>query len=271
MIHGYMPRGNVDEDLYVPKGQQVIQGYAIGILCPGNVWMPLPPGCPQNASTFDFPVLLKAVEEPMIWKILNANAKAEGGNQFLPRLRDAMIEGAKELENRGVRAISGACGFFAVFQKEVAAAVDVPVFLSPLCQIPLIRQGLKPDQKIGVVAAASNASDFLSAEVFKQVGVDGISDLVIIGCGDYGEVSKMRGTHSVGHFNPSKVEEDLAVIARQMVKDNPEIGAVLLECALMPPFAWAVQNAVDLPVFDVYTMINWIYTSVVRRPFAGFY
>ena len=54
MIHGYMPRGNVDEDLYVPKGQQVIQGYAIGILCPGNVWMPLPPGCPQNA--FDLPV-----------------------------------------------------------------------------------------------------------------------------------------------------------------------------------------------------------------------
>ena len=62
MIHSYMPRGNIDEDLYVPKGQQSIQGYAVGILCPGNLWMPLPPGCPQNASTFDFPVLLKAVD-----------------------------------------------------------------------------------------------------------------------------------------------------------------------------------------------------------------
>ena len=265
MIHGYMPRGNIDEDLYVPKGWQAIQGYAVGILCPAGLWMPLPPGCPQNASTFDFPVLLKAVEETANWKVLNTEAE---GDQFSPRVRDAMIEGARELERSGVRAISGAGGFFANFQKEVAAAVDVPVFLSSLCQIPLIRQGLKPNQKIGIITAAS---DFLNAEVFSQVGVDDISDLAIIGSENYGEFYKVRGIHNVGHFNPFKVEQDLAVLAKQLVKDNPEIGAMLLECGVMPPYAWAVQNAVNLPVSDFYTLIDWIYKTVVRRPVAGFY
>lgn len=271
MIHGYMPYGNIDEDLYVRKGRQPIQGYAIGILCPDTLWMPLPPGCPQNASTYDFPVLLKVVEEPMTFEILSAKAKAEGQHQLFPRLRDAVIKAAKELENQGVRAISGAIGFFVVFQKEVSAAVDIPVFLTSLCQIPLIRQGLKPGQKIGVMALTPSASDFFSTEVFEQVDVHNASDLIIIGCRESGEASKMRGTHNVGHFNPSKVEQELVDVARQMVKDNPEIGAILLECSVMSPYAWAIQNAVELPVYDFYTQIDWIYKSVVRRPFAGFF
>lgn len=265
MIHGYMPRGNVDEELYVPKGQQQIAGHAVGILCVDGLWMPQPPGCVMNATTYDFPVLYKIVEQTAQWKVFNPEAEED---QFSPSVRDALIKAAKELESRGVRAISGGCGFFANFQKGVAAAVDVPVFLSALCQIPIIRQGLKPGQKIGVMTAAF---DLLGVGAFSQVGVDDMSDLVIVGAEDYGEFYKVRGTHNVGHFNPFKVEQDLAVLAKQMVKDNPEIGAILLECSAMPPYAWAIQNAVDLPVFDFYTLIDWIYNSVVRRPFAGFY
>ena len=264
MIHGYMPQGNTNEDLYVPKGRP-IQGLAIGILMVDNLWAPYPPGTVNNASTYDFPVLYKIVEETAQWKVFNPEAEED---QRSPSVRDALIKGAKELESRGVRAITGACGFFANFQKEVGAAVDVPVFLSSLCQIPLIRQGLKPGQKIGVMTAAG---DLLGAEVFPQVDVDDISDLVIVGAEDYGEFYWVRGTHHAGHFNPFKVEQDLATLATQMVKDKPEIGAMLLECAAMPNYAWAIQNAIDLPVFDFFTLIDWMYKSVVRRPFAGFY
>ncbi len=264
MIHGYMPRGNVDEDLHVPKGQPV-QGQAIGILGIEGYWAPIPPGSVLNAATFDFPVLYKIVEETAQWKVFNPAAEED---QFSPSVRDAAIKGAQELENRGVRAITSGCGFFADFQKEVAAAVNIPVFLSSLCQIPLIRQGLKPRQKIGVMTAAG---DLLGAEVFRHLGIDDISDLVIVGAENYGEFYLVRGTTCAGHFNPFKVEQDLATLAKQMVKDNPEIGAMMLECSVMPPYAWAIQNAVNLPVFDFYTLIDWIYKSVVRRPFAGFY
>lgn len=266
MIHAYMPQsGLVDEELYAPEPCPQVMGYAIGILCVANIRNVIPPGYVFNASTWNFPVLYRIVEETTNWKVMNAEAE---GDEFSPRVRDALIAGAVELEKAGVRAISGGCGFFANFQKEVAAAVDIPVFLSSLSQIPIIRQGLKPGQKIGVMTAAS---DLLGTRTFSQVGVDDLSDIVIVGAQDCGEFKKVRGTTQVGHFNPARLEKDIANLAKQFIKDNPEIGIILLECAALPPFAWVIQNATNLPVFDFYTLIDWIYKSVVRRPFAGFY
>jgi len=57
--------------------------------------------------------------------------------------------------------------------------------------------------------------------------------------------------------------------AQEMVREHPDIGAVLLECSDLPPFAAAVQDAVGLPVFDFITMINWIYRALVQRPYTG--
>ena len=91
----------------------------------------LPPGCVNNASTFNFPVLYKVVEG------YSSTQRGEGGEFYPPCLLDMMIGAAKELETQGVRAITGGCGFFSHFQKGVAAAVNVPVFLSSLRQIPI--------------------------------------------------------------------------------------------------------------------------------------
>lgn len=265
MIHGWYPNAIVDEILYAPKGRYQVGGYAIGILAVDGLWNPLVPGAVHNASTWDFPVLYKVVKETANWQVLNTSAE---GNQFSNRVRDALIEGAKELEYMGARAISGGCGFLASFQKDVAAAVDVPVYLSALSQVTWLRQGLKPGQKIGVMTAAS---DLLVPEVLKQVGVDDMSDLLIIGTEDCGEFCKIRGTTQAGHFNPAKVEKDIADLAKQWIKDNPSIAAILLECSSLPPYAWAIQNVTDRPVFDYYTLIQWLYKAVVRRPFSGCY
>jgi hypothetical protein len=37
----------------------------------------------------------------------------------------------------------------------------------------------------------------------------------------------------------------------------------------MPPFADAVQRAVNLPVFDAVTLINMVHEAVTRRPYGG--
>src|SRR5919198_842274 len=52
----------------------------------------------------------------------------------------AAIQGARELERGGVRAITTNCGFLAMFQRELAAAVSVPVFTSTLMLVPLVAQ-----------------------------------------------------------------------------------------------------------------------------------
>ena len=249
--HGYD-----EEEVYIPKGQ-VVGGYAIGIVCMADVWYPLSPGTIENAATFDFPVYIK----PIPWGVEMVSSEP------YPDLLKNTIEAGKELvEKLGCRAIVGACGYFANYQEGVAAALDVPVFLSSLMQVPIVIRALKPGQKVGIICANEHALS--AAPALKQCGVDDLSNIVIAGAQDTSQIKNLfKGT---GHLNNAKFGQELADIAKKIVSDHPDVGAIVLEGSLFPPYAWAIQKAVRLPVFDFTTMINWVYNAVVRRPFAGF-
>jgi len=66
------------------------------------------------------------------------------------------------------------------------------------------------------------------------------------------------------------METEVVGVAKELVKKNPEVGAILLECSLLPPFAKAVQEATQLPVFDFTTLINMVHSSLLRGPFNGY-
>jgi hypothetical protein len=38
----------------------------------------------------------------------------------------------------------------------------------------------------------------------------------------------------------------------------------------MTPYAAAIQAEIGLPLFDIYTLVNMVYQSVVRREFSGY-
>jgi Asp/Glu/hydantoin racemase len=254
MVHGFMPGPEqVNTQISIPKGQ-AIAGNAIGILVL-DLWYPYLPGNVANASTYNFPVQYKILRGSTIPQILSAD----------PTLLDLIVEGGRELEKQGARAIIGACGYFGNYQKEAAAILDVPVFLSSVLQIPIIRRGLKPNQKIGVICAVA---DSLTPKLLSQCGIDDLSNVVIAGAQDLPEFQNIL--QCTGSFNSHEIEQQLVELAKQLVSKNPDIGAILLECSDMPPYAWAIQNAVKLPVLDFTTLINWVYNTVVRRPFAGF-
>jgi Asp/Glu/hydantoin racemase len=65
-------------------------------------------------------------------------------------------------------------------------------------------------------------------------------------------------------------QRDLVRVARRMKEEHPEVGAIVLECTNMPPYAAAIQREVNLPVFDIYTLVNMVYLAVVRKEFRGF-
>jgi Asp/Glu/hydantoin racemase len=176
-----------------------------------------------------------------------------------------IIKGGRELQKDGARAVVGACGYFGYYQKEAAAALDVPVFLSSLLQISIIKQTLRPDQKLGVICAVYES---LSKETLSACGVEDTSDLVIVGAQDLPEFKNI--INCTCHYNPAQLERELADLAVKLTTANPEVGAILLECSDMPPFAWAIQNATGLPVFDFITMIKWIHSGVVQHPYHGF-
>ena len=51
-------------------------------------------------------------------------------------------------------------------------------------------------------------------------------------------------------------------MARRLVADHPEIGAIVLECTNMPPFRADIQHATGLPVFDITTLVRMVRDAV---------
>jgi len=238
----------------VGKPGQAWYGESIGILILDASY-PCVPGNVGNASTFSFPVRYEKVQGASIDRLLNKQD---------PELVTPFIQAARNLRDVGVKAITGACGFMAFFQQEVAASVDIPIFLSSLLQIPFIHQ--ITGKKVGIITA--NAS-CLTPKHFQATGIPQSLPMVIAGMENQTEFREAV-LEEKGSLDSSRIEQEVVQVAKELVASNPDVGAILLECSDLPPYAKAIQKEVDLPVFDFFTMINYVHTAYVQLPFTGF-
>ena len=235
-------------------GGKNIYGVSIGILMLESAF-PRIPGDIGNATTWDFPVLYKVVKKA------SPDAVVRKGDK---RLLERFISGARELETEGVRAISTGCGFLAMFQNELAAAVDIPVFSSSLMQVPLVYAMLKPGQKVGIITIDAKA---LGQTHLAAVGVDKVPH-VIAGTEDEEAFTRaILGNETQLDVETSRA--DLVKVANRLVSANPDVGAIVLECTNMMPYAAAIQQETGLPVFDIYTLVNMVHQALTRREFIG--
>lgn len=239
----------------IGKKSQSWYGIPIGILIL-NASYPCIPGNVGNATSFPFPVRYKEVREASIDGLLR---------QRDPALVKPFIQGARELEAEGVRAIAGACGFMALFQREIAESVRIPVCMSSLLQIPFIRQILPEKQKIGILTANAGV---LTQEHFTAAGVSSLQGLVIQGLEEFTEFREAI-LEEKGTLDSTRMEKEVITAAQYLINKDSDIGALLFECSDLPPFAHSVQQAVHLPVFDFNTMIRYVYTSVVQHEYTG--
>lgn len=241
--------------IYRARPGQASSGEVIGILLL-DTSVPFIPGDVANATTYDFPVRFRKVEGFSV-------ARAIGKD---PGIYDALLAAARDLVDEGVRAITGDCGFMAFHQQHLAEDLPVPVFLSSLLQIPFILSILGEKKKVGVLTADSRSLD---AGLFAAVGVNDISRIVVEGLQTRKAFYRFAIEES-GTLDPAEVEAEMVDAGRKLVARDDAVGALLLECSLLPPYAAAVQAAVHLPVFDYITMINFVFSAVVRRPYEGF-
>jgi Asp/Glu/hydantoin racemase len=63
-------------------------------------------------------------------------------------------------------------------------------------------------------------------------------------------------------------QEDVVGAGRELVAKHPDIGAIVLECTNMPPYAAALQATVGIPVYDIYSMITWFHAGLRPRKFS---
>jgi aspartate/glutamate racemase len=230
------------------KGQ-TSYGEAIGILLL-DTFCPFIRGDVGNAASYQYPVRFKRIDGLTVERIFDHDLG------FVEK----MIAGARELESEGVKAITGDCGFMAIYQKEVKESVNIPVFLSSLLQIPFIKSTLPDHAKIGVITANSGS---LTPDVFKKIGVDK-DPLVILGLEDSRHF-KEAVFEEMGFLDSDRVREEVLSIVDVLKAEHPEVKSILLECSMLPPYGKDVRHAVNLPVYDYLTMIDYVYSSVVKK------
>ena len=234
-----------------------IYGQAIGILCIES-WFPKIPGHIKNASTFNFPVKYKVVKGATIERVVEKSD---------PRLLKPFKDAARELEKEGVKAITGSCGFLAIFQRELAEAVNIPVFTSSLIQVPLIYRMLGKNNSVGIITAMKRT---LMEKHLEAVGIKSIP-LRIVGMEDQEEFYNVIIKLKKDTMDIEKIRSEVVEVASNLVKQNPDVGAVVLECTDLPPFAAEIQKATGLPVFDIVTLTNMVYHAVVQKRYTGIF
>jgi hypothetical protein len=238
-------------------------GMGLGIIILDDVY-PGFPGDVRNASAYPFPIQYEIAEDvdiqALVWK--------EDKSPCLAPIERA----AKKLESMGCRAIAAECGYFAYFQKEIAACVNVPVFMSSLLQVPLAQQIVGAERVVGILVALKR---FMTDAHLRSVGILPDSKYVLAGAEDDGRIPEFGNLWNAQvrpdppEASYEQAEAQFLEVAADFYREHPNMGAMVLECTGMQPFARALQRAIDIPVFSWGTLLDYAYSVAVHRDYYG--
>jgi Asp/Glu/hydantoin racemase len=202
---------------------------------------PRPVGDIGHPRTFAFPVRYSTVRGASPRRVVVERDR---------RLVAPFVAAARALEADGVAAITTSCGFLALFQRELAASVAVPLWTSSLLLVAELEAALQPNGRVGVVTADAAS---LSADHLRAVGARG--DIPIEGLATD---SRFRATllDDLETLDEGEARRATVAAAERLVARRPDVRAIVLECTNLPPYADAVRDATGLPVHDITTLVR---------------
>ncbi len=234
------------------KGGCLYYDTPVGVMCLESTF-PKPRGHIRNPKTYNFPVVCSVVKGVDIPKLLFAPT---------PELIQPFIETAQQLEKDGVQAITGSCGFLARYQSMLAASVSIPVFMSSLCQLPLVRMFHKASACIGVLTASEKA---LTDDHFRDTGLK-MSDVMVKGMEGYPEFWETIIEGKRNDFDMEKIESEVCQAAKDMTQ-SAHLDALVLECTDLSAFAKPIQEILKIPVYDINSLVEYVASCVCRKSY----
>ena len=233
-------------------GGRTLYGIPVGILML-DTRFPRPAGDVGNAQTWPFPVRYSVVTGAEPRRVIGTTD---------PALLRPFIDAARELERDGVGLITTSCGFLAIFQREMQAAVGVPMLTSSLLQVPLASRIVGKGKRVAIVTSR----DELTERHYTGTGWSSKEiPVVVTVLPQDAQMTNIYSSKVPEVANPEAdqdvLERELVDAARRTVKEHPDVGAIVLECTNYVPYASAMRRAVDLPVFDLYTLVMQSYLA----------
>lgn len=234
-------------------GGKTVYGASVGILML-NTRFPRIPGDIGNAGTWPFPVQYKVISAATPDNVVRGDATP---------LLGAFIDAGRELVDLGCDGIATNCGFLVPFQTEISRALGVPVASSSLLQAALIHQTLPADQQLGILTISSET---LTTAHLDAAGIPHNTPVGGTGANSH-FTTQVLGDAAVIDFDQARADNVTA--AQRLVDAHPDIGAILLECTNMVPYAADIRRATGRPVFSIYTYVLWFQSGLLPRRFPS--
>ena len=232
------------------KGGKPLYGASVGILML-DAQFPRILGDMGNAGTWPFPVHYKIVRNASPDLVVRGQAK---------NMMNNLIDAGRELIADGVDGITTNCGFLALYQNELSEALQVPIASSSLIQINMVNSLLPANKRAGILtisASSLNAAHLSAANV---------PDNTAIGSTEGGAEFTRAILDSEPEMYIAAARADNVAAAKALAAD-PSIGAIVLECTNMVPYAADIRAATGLPVFSIYNFIVWFQASLAPKTF----
>ena len=178
-------------------------------------------------------------------------------------LLDAFIESGKQLVADGADGLTTTCGFLSLFQEELARAVDVPVAASSLMQVPTVQKLLPSGKRVGVMTVSR---ENLTPDHLAAAGAPLDTPIA-------GTETGREFFHFIMENRPrmdvNACRLDLLDAGRQLVNDHPDVGAVVLECTNMGPYASELRRELGIPIFSGISFVNWFQSGLLPPLYSG--
>jgi hypothetical protein len=234
----------------IARGGKAVYGAPLGILML-DARFPRIPGDMGHAGTWPFPVLYRVVRGATPARVV-----LDGAAGLLP----AFLNAAAELVALGAEAVTTNCGFLSLFQAELAAHAGVPVATSALMQVPWVQATLPPGRRVGVVTVCAPS---LTPAHLLAAGAP--ADTPVAGTEGGREFHRVLIRAEATDMDLDLARQDVLDAGGDLLRRHPEVSAVVLECTNMPPYAVALRAALELPVYDVYSMVAWFHAGLRPR------
>ncbi len=197
------------------------------------------PGDSGHPDAFGVPISLRVVKGAWPDKVVQSAAGLRGA-----RVVPAFEFVVRAMARDGARAITTSCGFLVLLQKELQAAVKVPVITSSLLQLPGL---LATQPKVGVLTVSVGK---LGIEHLRAAGVpkDRLKDVVVQGVDPEGEFATVILGNQL-YMDVIKTSEEVVAAAVALKKREPSLEHVVLECTNMPPYREAIEAATGLKTY----------------------
>lgn len=234
------------------KGGKTVYGASLGILML-ETRFPRIPGDVGNATTWPFPVQYRVVRSATPDLIVRDD----------PRLLiDKFIDAARDLVASGCDGITTNCGFLSIVQDQLAEAVAVPVATSSLMQVQMVQAMLPAGKRAGILT--------ISKETLTEAHLTAANvplDTPVVGT-ENGRVFTRDILGDAPEIDFEACRQDMCDAARQLVTEHADLGAIVLECTNMTPYAAEIRRLTGLPVFSIYSFIRWFQQGLVPDRFS---